>query len=329
MSTDGSSGLSYSRRGFLAGAGIAAAAGVVRADGDPIPIIDTHLHLYDPTRPQGVPYPKVPNPPQALPWQYREDVTPLGITGGIKVEASPWVEDNLWVLEIIKDEPIIVGMICNLNPTRPEFREYLDRYHRNNLFLGIRYGNVWEGDSLVDAVGSPGFIANMKAFAGTGLTLELANPRFDLIDATLRLTDKVPELRVVLGHLQALPLPADPKVMQAYSGNLRELRKRGVYAKVSGLPRPPEGQSPWDPASYKPMLDFIWDIFGEDFLVFAAGWSRMQVIPTPIERMRTNIEVMHAYFLAKGRPAAEKFFWKNSVPAFRWVRRDPRQPALA
>lgn len=59
--------------------------------------------------------------------------------------------------------------------------------------------------------------------AQTGLTLEVANPRFDLIAATLRLTDRVPELRVVLGHLQALPFQP-----------LRELRRRNV----SGLPRP-------------------------------------------------------------------------------------------
>src|SRR5215469_2660804 len=215
----------YSRRAVLGASAALTAASLAGAREGEIPIIDTHLHLYDPTRPQGVPYPPGPNPPQALPNQYREDVSPLGISGGIKVEASPWVEDNLWVLEVIKNEPIIVGMIGNLNPTKPEFREYLDRYHRNKLFLGIRYGNVWEGDSLPAAVASPEFIANMKAFAQTGLTLEVANPRFDLIEATVRLTDKVPELRVVVGHLQALPLPSDPAVMKSYSGNLRELRK--------------------------------------------------------------------------------------------------------
>jgi L-fuconolactonase len=320
------------RRDFLAAAAAVTAAGTAHADAGPIPIIDTHLHLFDPTRPQGVPYPKVPNPPQQLPSQYREDVLPLGIVGGIKVEASPWIEDNLWVLEAIKNEPIIVGMIGNLNPTKPEFREYLERYRRNKLFLGIRYGNVWEGDSLVAALDSADFIANMKAFAQTGLTLEVANPRFDLIDATVRLTDKVPELRVVLGHLQALPLPTARDVMRTYSGNLRELRQRKVYAKVSGLPRPADGQSPWDPASYQPMLDFIWDIFGEDFIVFAAGWSRMPPQPQqlpPIERMKKNLKVFHEYVLVKGRPAAEKFFWKNSVPAFRWVRRDSRQPQLS
>jgi L-fuconolactonase len=320
----------HSRRTFFA-TGLAAAAAADRAlaDGDPIPIIDTHLHLYDPTRPQGVPYPKVPNPPRALPSQYREDVTPLGIVGGIEVEASPWIEDNLWVLEAIQDEPIIVGTVGNINPTKPEFREYLERYHRNKLFLGIRHGNVWEGDSLVAAVENPDFIANMKAFAQTGLTLEVANPRFELMGATVRLTDKVPELRVVLGHLQALPLPTDAAVMKSYTENLRELRKRKAYAKVSGLPRPTDGHTQWDPESYKPMLDFVWDIFGEDYIVFAAGWSRMPGHPTPIERMQRNLEVFRSYVLPKGRPAAEKFFWQNSVRAFRWVRRDPRQPQLA
>ena len=96
----------FSRRAFSGAAATLAAANSAAARENDIPIIDTHLHLYDPTRPQGVPYPPGPNPPQALPYQYREDVAPLGIVGGIKVEASPWVEDNLWVLETIKDAPI-------------------------------------------------------------------------------------------------------------------------------------------------------------------------------------------------------------------------------
>jgi hypothetical protein len=33
--------------------------------------------------------------------------------------------------------------------------------------------------------------------------------------------------------------------------------------------------------------------------------------------------------MAMGRPAAEKFFWKNSIPAFRWIKRDAEQPPFA
>ena len=142
---------------FLAAASATCATTMPAAEPAPLPIIDTHLHLYDPTRPQGAPFPKTPNPPPFLPRDYREAATPLGITGGIVVEASPWMEDNLWVLMTIEKEPIIVGLVGCLDPTKPDFREYLDRYHRNKLFLGIRYGNVWEGHNIVAAVENAGF----------------------------------------------------------------------------------------------------------------------------------------------------------------------------
>ncbi|MEO8126529.1 MAG: amidohydrolase family protein [Bryobacteraceae bacterium] len=287
------------------------------AEEDPIPIIDTHFHLYDQTRPQGAPFPFTPNNPPFLPRNFRETAIPLGIVGGIEVEASPWLEDNLWVLMMIQDEPMIVGTVGDLDPVKPDFLEFLERFHRNKLFLGIRYGNVWPIHNLVTAVERPDFIANMKAFAQTGLTLEVANPRLDLIEATLRLTDKVPELRVVLGHLQALPLPTEPAVLKKYSDNLRELRKRNAYVKISGLPRSrPNAPASTDPAEYKPGLDFFWDIFGEDFIVYAG-------------RNKVALDCLRAYFMSKGRLAAEKFLWKNSIPAFRWVRRDPKQPQLA
>jgi predicted TIM-barrel fold metal-dependent hydrolase len=151
-------------------------------------------------------------------------VAPLGIKGGIKVEVSPWVEDNLWVLDLIKDHPFIVGMIGNLDPLKAEFREYLGRYHRNKLFLGIRYGNIW-GYKLVTAVQKPEFIDNVKEFATTSLTFETANPKLDLIEATLLLTDKVPELRVVLGHLPALDLPTARDVLKTYSNDLERTQK--------------------------------------------------------------------------------------------------------
>jgi L-fuconolactonase len=300
------------RRMLLAAA--AAGSTLVRAQENPIPIIDTHFHLYDQTRPQGAPYPFTPNAPPFLPRDYRESAKPLGIVGGIEVEASPWVEDNLWVLMQIEKEPMIVGTIGNIDPAKCDFQDFLDRYHRNKLFLGIRYGNVWKGQDLVTAINKPDFIENMKVFAKTGLTLEVANPRLDLIEATLRLSDKVPDLRIVLGHLQALPLPSEAKILKSYTNNLRELRMRRAFAKVSGLPKA-NPQANFDPAVYKPTLDLIWDVFGEDYIVYAG-------------KNKEALDILKAYTMAMGRPTAEKFFWKNSIPAFRWIKRDAQQPQL-
>src|SRR5262245_30618809 len=128
-----------------------------------IPIIDTHIHLFDPTRPQGAPYsgpPGVPVEP-SLPPRYRKLAAPLGIVGAIKVEASPWVEDNLWVLEVAERDTIIVGVIGNLEPDKPDYGEMLSRYHKNRLFRGIRYGNLW-GRDITRQADNPAFIDGLK-----------------------------------------------------------------------------------------------------------------------------------------------------------------------
>ena len=82
------------------------------------PIIDTHIHIFDKTRPEGAPYPRdVPGggePPQgmiALPNRYKAIVAPFGVVGAIIVEASPRVEDNYWLLDISASHPVIVGLV--------------------------------------------------------------------------------------------------------------------------------------------------------------------------------------------------------------------------
>jgi predicted TIM-barrel fold metal-dependent hydrolase len=109
------------RRSFLAGtAAFAAAMEISNAVAaiDDIPIIDCHIHLFGATRPQGAPYKgsKAFAGGVALPSMYAKIARHSRIVGAIEVEASPWLEDNLWVLETIQPEPIMVGTVGNLRP---------------------------------------------------------------------------------------------------------------------------------------------------------------------------------------------------------------------
>ncbi|MGH8247824.1 MAG: amidohydrolase family protein [Gammaproteobacteria bacterium] len=295
------------------------------AQSSSIPIIDTHIHFFDTTRPQGVPYPTgngIPGLPIALPETFRKAVAQLGIVGAIEVEASPWVEDNLWVLEVAGKDPIVVGTVGNLEPDKPEFHEYLGRYQKNRLFRGIRYGNLWNR-SLVTAVEKPEFISGIKELAAADLTLDTANPRMDLLQAVIKLTDKVPELRVVIDHLPGLDAPAEPDARRQFETTLRELAKRNVYAKLSAVARRVNGQLQTDPAFYKPRLDLLCDVFGEDRVVYGSDWPNSTGNWVPYATM---LALVQNYFSGKGRAAAEKYFWKNSIAAYRWVKRDPSQP---
>src|ERR1700742_1578816 len=119
------------RRTLLAAA--AAGSTLALAQDNSFPILDTHFHLYDQTRPQGAPFPFTPNQPPFLPKDFRESAKPLGIVGGIEVECSPWIEDTLGLLMKIEKEPMIIGTVGNIDPVNQSFQEYLERYHRNKL----------------------------------------------------------------------------------------------------------------------------------------------------------------------------------------------------
>jgi L-fuconolactonase len=305
--------MTIDRRTFLG----AAAASLMPAQVNPVPIIDAHIHLFDPTRPQGVPWPPKDDAVlyhPALPDRYRKIAEPFGVVGAIEVECSAWVEDNQWVLDIAAKDSIIVGTVGNLEPGKPEFRAQLERFHKNPLFRGIRYGNLWNRD-LLDELAKPEFVAGLKALAEAGLVLDTANPNKALMDAVLRVTDKAPELRVVIDHLpQLYPLP-----------DLKELGKRPqVYVKVSEVLRRENGRVPESLNFYRQTLDELWGIFGEDRLLYGSDWPNSdQWAPYKVE-----LSVVREYFRGKGRAAEEKYFWKNSVAAYRWEKRASGQPSI-
>jgi len=124
------------RRKFMQAAAIGAAAVGASATGavaqkSSIPIIDTHVHLYDPTRPQGIPWPNKDQPASIyrrfLPGDYAKIAEPHGVVGAIETECSPWIEDNYWVMDVSKNEPIMVGEVGDLLLGHPDYREHLER----------------------------------------------------------------------------------------------------------------------------------------------------------------------------------------------------------
>lgn len=260
---------------------------------------------------------------------------PLGIVGVIEVDASPWMEDNLWVLQTIQPEPLMVGTVGNLQPDKPEFGEYLERYARNSLFRGIRYGNLWRYD-LTRQVDNPQFIDGLKLMAQHDLVLETANQNIALLEAAVRVNDKVPELRIVVDHLPAFD--PSPENQSQYEAVLKELSQRkNVWTKLSEIVHPvrapgqPPGPSATPPsivrglAAHRDRLDSLMGYFGEDRVVFGSDWPNA----VGVSEVPDTVALVREYFAGKSRAAAEKYFWKHSVAAYKWIKRAPNQPSLS
>lgn len=326
--------MTYSRRHFLAGA----TATVVGAPSlparsaaiDDVPIIDCHIHLFDANRPQGAPYKggRSFSGGVALPSMFAKIARPLGIVGVIHVDASPWVEDNLWVLETLRPDPMMVGMIGNLRPEKPEFGEYLGRYARDPLFRGIRYGNLW-GYDLPGQVTNPQFIQGLKLLAQQDLVLETANQNLALLQAAVRVNDAVPELRIVLDHLPALD--PSPESFTQYQALLKEISQRKtIAAKLSEIVHPVRPLTvpmiiDRSLAAHRDRLDMLMGYFGEDRVLFGSDWPNA----VGISEVPDTVALVREYFSGKSRDAAEKYFWKNSLLIYKWVKRAPDQPSLS
>jgi L-fuconolactonase len=294
------------RRQFLG-----VAAGFAIANGQEHRIIDTHTHFYDPARPQGVPWPPKTETMlyrSVLPLEYEGFARPLGVTGTIVVEASPWLEDNQWVLDVAQRDPFVVGLVGHLEPGKSEFKAHLERFRRNPLFLGIRVGD----EAVSNALTSVAYASDFQLLAETGLEVDALG---SLSTELVRFADRFWRLRMVIEHLPGEP-PADPVKREAARRTLGELGQRGhVFGKVSGVLRRVNGHVPLDVEFYRPALDELWESFGPDRLIYGSNWPVCELVAPYAEVQKVVME----YFDGKGRDAAERFFWKNSRRAYRWT----------
>jgi L-fuconolactonase len=290
-----------------------APAATVWAAGIKVPAIDTHTHFYDPTRPQGVPWPGKDNDllyRPHLPEQFQKIAAPHGVVGTVVVEASPWVEDNQWVLDLAEQNPFIVGFIGNLKAGKPDFADNLRRFSQNPLFRGLRLG----GNDLEKNGNDPAFQKDLRLLADQNLTLDLLG-QGKMLPEVIRLARLLPNLRIVLDHL---PFPEWDQDLAGARRALEEVANhQRIYVKVSDVVRQQEGKLVKDPAFYRPRLDLLWELFGPDRVIFASNWPVSNRIAPYGEVYGT----VAGYVAKKGRAAEEKFFWKNSLAAYSWVAR--------
>jgi predicted TIM-barrel fold metal-dependent hydrolase len=118
----------------MAGAAVALqhGAGAAAPEAGAVPVIDSHIHLFDNTRPvfsgyMGSPaYRALAKP--SLPSMYEALARPAGVVGAIVVESSGLIDDNLWYLEVCRANPFMVGVSGSLDPGQAYFGQYLSHF---------------------------------------------------------------------------------------------------------------------------------------------------------------------------------------------------------
>src|ERR1700687_259710 len=95
---------------------VAKALQTLKDAGHSHPILDTHIHFYQASRPGGIPWPPAVSEiyGDVLPPAYKNVAIPNGIMASGVIEASPLVEDNQWILNLLGHDaffPFFAGQL--------------------------------------------------------------------------------------------------------------------------------------------------------------------------------------------------------------------------
>lgn len=279
-------------------------------------IIDTHVHFYDPERPQGIPWP----PPNdellyrtSMPEHFKAIAVPEGVSGTVVVEASKLVEDNQWILNLAADEPFIVGFVGSLLPGSEDFGKNLDRFAANPIFRGIRVR-----DTSLKILQSEALLNDIEKLVSKDLELDVILRPEQLCDLAA-FSERLPELRIVINHIAGARIDGKTPDPVWVDGMRQVAAHPRVFCKVSALVEATQSRpAPIDSGYYTPTLNVLWNAFGEDRLIYGSNW-------TPCIRYADYATVLHIvkeYFEAKGEVTSQKFFWKNAKMAYKWVNRN-------
>lgn len=291
----------------------ARAAGVAR------PIIETHIHFYQPSRPGGVPWPPAGSTlyRDVLPAEYTALARANGIVAAGIVEASPLVEDNQWILDLVRGDrfyPFFVGM---LEIGSADFVANLERFSHDRRFVGIR-GFLWSPTMTLDATQ----LAHVRELARRGMTLDIIsrgtlNPK-PMVEA---LCTQVPSLRIIIDHLagaQGLTPTAEWELgMRRLADLCPNLHIK--FSSFYDMYQVGDGNRPWtaplDLAAYKPHFDVLMTAFGADRLVWGSNW--------PVSDLgggfAAQIRLAEEYLAPFGTKVRDKVMFRNALKFYRRV----------
>jgi L-fuconolactonase len=276
--------------------------------------IDTHTHFYDPRRPQGVPWPSPDDRllyRPVLPDDYRELATPLGIRGTVVVEASPWLADNQWLLDLAADAPMLLAIVGNVDPLSDTFTQDVRRLAKSAKFRGIRINQ----EPLQQVLADPELRSRLGVLGELGLSLDI-NGGPELLQLVPTLSREFPQLTVVINHLanpliDQLPTPAWKRDLQLASEGSHVMLKvsalaEGARRAFTTIPRELDHYVPW--------LDHAYQAFGAERLVFGSNWP-VSDIAAPLTFV---VQLADEYFLRHGEAVHRKVFAENAARIYRW-----------
>lgn len=239
-----------------------------------IPIIDTHLHLWDLQR---LHYPWLAGAPAInrshLPADYQAATAGTRVAQMVFVqceaEFAQYEQEVAWVTEQAAIDPRITGIVAWAPLEQGEAaRADLAALSKYPLMRGIRRIIQFEADDRFCL--RPHFIRGVQLLPEYNLSFDLCIKGDVQFRHTLELVRQCPKVKFILDHI-AKPSIKE-RIHAPWAGYIRELAALpNTWCKVSGLVTEAD-HAHWTPADLRPYLDTVLASFASDRVIFGGDW---------------------------------------------------------
>ncbi len=251
----------------------------------PMPIIDTHQHLWNLEQFRLA---WLQDAPAVLSrsfvtTDYVQATQGLQVVKAVYMEVDVVPEQQLQEAEHVlglcqSEEHPTVGAVISGRPGSESFADYVERFRDNPFIKGVRrvlhVSAAPAGHCLTER-----FVASIRLLGEMGKSFDLCMRPTELEDAS-KLVDRCPETRFILDHCgnadpkAFLDNPPEPALHDAerWRRDIGRLAKQSnVVCKISGIiARAPQGVPHAE--TLAPVIDHCLDEFGPDRVVFGGDW---------------------------------------------------------
>ncbi len=282
-----------------------------------MPVVDTHIHLYDLARLPGLPWPEKDDKVlyrSVLADEYNKVIVKNKLAGVIVVEASPRVSDNDWVLYHTQEfKGQFLGLIGALEFDKETFKDDLKRLCQNERFLGLRIGTQYlDQPANKDYMKDPVVLANIQRLSDAGKALDVLLLKLEM-DDVLYIAKNYPKLKVVINNIDKVISEGKGQGAQPQDKIKAAASYSNVYCKVTSLIH----QCTVKPAAkdvtyFKMELERVLELFGEDRLIYGSNW------PCIIKdgEFSDHFKEINDYFAPRGRLFLEKLYYRNAEKVY-------------
>jgi predicted TIM-barrel fold metal-dependent hydrolase len=281
---------------------------------DPLPIIDTHQHLWDLKKFE-------------LPWlsgnaklrrsyllaDYWQAANGVNILKTIYMEVDVAPQQRQKEVDFVvalaqAPESRMAGAVVGGQPASPQFAEYVRGLKSSGKVKGVRAavqsrtnGNAFELDR--------DFVAGIRLLGKNGLSFDI-NVSPDQLPRAAALIDQAPDTRYVLDHCGNIAPVAPPKAdLERWKHGIAEVAKRrAVVCKISGFITNSPGKTP-SVEEIALVVDHVCDCFGPDRVMFAGDWPVCTLAMTLAEWVAT----LKAIVAHRPRSEQRRLFYENAA----------------